>query len=141
MLNDTYRIDTKKHNRFRPAEMLSYRLGTNPATWPSLVVHSRAGDVKLHKDLVPSPYTGVSSYPQAIQNHLTRTLTEYGNVLARDLSRKFLINVVSSRTPTVYEYMSKDLANRLTAAEARKILEDPDERSIPWETAKAKLGR
>ena|SRR5215208_930977 len=142
MPSNFHGVGIGRHDFSRPTETLVYRLGTNPATWPSLVVHSRAGDVGLHENLVPSAYTGISSLPQTIQDNLAKTLTEYSNTPTLDWSRRFLINAGGSKAPrNEYEYLRKDLANRLTAAEAKKVLEDPEERSIPWEKAKAELGR
>jgi hypothetical protein len=130
----------------RPSYISSYRLGTEPSTWPSVVVRSGLGSVNVYSELLPSPTTpspsvGVSPSFETIKDRLARTVTEYNAFAVKNWSPSFLILPEGATVYLPkYKLLRKELDNRIAAAGARKILEESNEQAIPWEQAQADLG-
>ena len=130
----------------RPSIISSYRLGTEPSTWPSVVVRSGLGSVNIYSELLPSPSTpspsvGVSSSFETIKDRLSKTVTDYNRLAVKNWSPSFRI-LPEGATVYLPKYglLRKELDDRIAAAGARKILEEPDEQAIPWEQAQMDLG-
>jgi hypothetical protein len=137
MLSSAHQSGVEGYEHPEESKHLVYRFGTSPATWPSLVVHSRVDKVDLYDEFSFHTHVGEGPYYLIIENNLAATLSKYHSAPFTEWIREF-IEVVGEGRDILQLY--GESKNQRVAEEAERVLEDPAQKPIPWEQAKAELG-